>query len=186
MLGNVEALSVESDVWSYGIVLYEIFTIGGIPYPGWSEGKVIAEVVNGYRMPKPPHVVATLYDQMANCWNQAPSDRPPFVSLQQAMDSYIREETYLQVLDMDKYKPEKYSNVEDIGAEQTKELGNEQGAAAACAAADQAQEELENEQGAAAACAAADQAQEELAMENEHGAAAACAAASACAGAATG
>ena len=39
---------------------YVLHLSGGIPYPGWSEGKVIAEVVNGYKMPKPPHVEAVL------------------------------------------------------------------------------------------------------------------------------
>ncbi|KAL9959883.1 hypothetical protein ACROYT_G033253 [Oculina patagonica] len=63
---------------------------------------------------------------MATCWSQAPSDRPPFISLQKTMDTYIRQKTYLQVLDMDKYKSEKYSKVEDIGAEQTKELDDGQ------------------------------------------------------------
>ena len=32
------------------------FLTGGIPYPGWSEGKVVAEVQNGYQMPKPEHI----------------------------------------------------------------------------------------------------------------------------------
>ena len=38
----------------------EVFT-GGIPYPGWSEAKTIAEIKNGYCMPKPEHVDNTLY-----------------------------------------------------------------------------------------------------------------------------
>ncbi|PFX13193.1 Hemicentin-2 [Stylophora pistillata] len=42
--------------WSYGIVLYEIVTLGGIPYDGWSEGNVVAQVTRGYKLPKPDHV----------------------------------------------------------------------------------------------------------------------------------
>ncbi|CAH3036229.1 unnamed protein product [Pocillopora meandrina] len=55
LLGNISELSPLSDVWSYGIVLYEIFTIG-ISYQGWSEGRVVAEVTNGYQMPRPTHI----------------------------------------------------------------------------------------------------------------------------------
>ncbi|XP_066030697.1 fibroblast growth factor receptor homolog 1-like [Pocillopora verrucosa] len=56
LLGELAGLSTLSDVWSYGIVLYEIVTLGGIPYDGWSEGMVVAEVTKGYQMPKPDHV----------------------------------------------------------------------------------------------------------------------------------
>ncbi|XP_067025673.1 inactive tyrosine-protein kinase 7-like [Acropora muricata] len=60
LFGDAAALSSKSDVWSYGIVLYEIFTMGGIPYPGWSEARTIAELQNGYRMPRPPHIESSL------------------------------------------------------------------------------------------------------------------------------
>ncbi|CAH3133335.1 unnamed protein product, partial [Pocillopora meandrina] len=56
LLGNFAELSALSDVWSYGIVLYEIVTLGGIPYEGWSEGNVVARVTHGYKLPKPDHV----------------------------------------------------------------------------------------------------------------------------------
>ncbi|XP_068703723.1 vascular endothelial growth factor receptor 1-like [Montipora foliosa] len=60
LFGDPANLSSKSDVWSYGVVLYEIFTIGGIPYPGWSEGKTVAELKRGYRMPKPVHIANNL------------------------------------------------------------------------------------------------------------------------------
>ncbi|XP_078342476.1 fibroblast growth factor receptor 1-A-like [Oculina patagonica] len=115
--GNVAELSPQSDVWSYGVVLYEIFTIGGIPYPGWSEGKVVAEVLNGYQMPKPEHIDDKLYDVITRCWNLNPDFRPPFENLRQRMDTYLREETYTELMNMGRYDGTKYSKVEDLGAE---------------------------------------------------------------------
>ncbi|XP_020615347.1 tyrosine kinase receptor Cad96Ca-like [Orbicella faveolata] len=115
--GNVAELSTQSDVWSYGIVLYEIFTIGGIPYPGWSEGRVVQAVLNGYQMPKPDHIDDQLYDVMTRCWNLNPDFRLPFENLRKRMDTYLREETYTELVHMGKYDSVKYSKVEDLGAQ---------------------------------------------------------------------
>nr|XP_058940946.1 tyrosine-protein kinase receptor Tie-1-like isoform X1 [Pocillopora verrucosa]XP_058940947.1 tyrosine-protein kinase receptor Tie-1-like isoform X1 [Pocillopora verrucosa] len=78
---------------------------------------VIAEVTKGYQMPKPDHVDNKLYDIMKRCWNRNPDFRPPFENLRQRMDKYIREETYLELLDMGAYDKAKYSRVEDLGDE---------------------------------------------------------------------
>ncbi|XP_022809917.1 fibroblast growth factor receptor-like [Stylophora pistillata] len=115
LLGNLAGLSTLSDVWSYGIVLYEIVTIGGIPYDGWSEGRVVAEVTKGYQMPKPDHVDIKMHDMMKRCWNLNPDFRPPFENLRQRMDKYLREETYVELLNLGAYDKKKYSRVEDLG-----------------------------------------------------------------------
>ncbi|XP_048588906.1 fibroblast growth factor receptor 4 isoform X2 [Nematostella vectensis] len=76
-----------SDVWSFGVVLYEICTIGGEPYPGIA-GKDIPDCLEtGYRMPCPTHVDATLYQVMASCWATCPDDRPTFASLQKLLNT---------------------------------------------------------------------------------------------------
>nr|XP_058956066.1 hemicentin-2-like [Pocillopora verrucosa] len=117
LLGNLAGLSILSDVWSYGIVLYEIVTLGGIPYEGWTEGNVVAQVTHGYKLPKPDHVDDKLYAIMKRCWNFDPDFRPPFENLRKRMDTYLREETYLHLLDMGSYDTIKYSKVEDLGDE---------------------------------------------------------------------
>ncbi|XP_022777576.1 fibroblast growth factor receptor homolog 1-like isoform X3 [Stylophora pistillata] len=117
LLGELAGLSALSDVWSYGIVLYEIVTLGGTPYDGWSEGKVVAQVTRGYKLPKPDHVDDKLYAVMKRCWNFNPDFRPPFENLRKRMDTYLREETYLHLLDMGSYDTTKYSKVEDLGDE---------------------------------------------------------------------
>ncbi|XP_068759681.1 fibroblast growth factor receptor 1-like [Montipora capricornis] len=109
-------LSTKSDVWSYGVVLYEIFTIGGIPYPGWSEAKTIAELQKGYRMPKPPHIANTMYHFMERCWQENPDFRPNFENIRKDLLSLIEKELYLGLLDESKYDGAKYSMVEDVCA----------------------------------------------------------------------
>lgn len=105
-------VSEKSDVWSYGIVLFEIFTVGGVPYPGWNEWKVVYELkVNKYRMPQPEHVSDELYQLMADCWNEDPDARPTFDHLHEVMTGFLQEEHYV---DMSKYEPSLYANVEEM------------------------------------------------------------------------
>ncbi|XP_022797339.1 fibroblast growth factor receptor-like [Stylophora pistillata] len=105
-------VSEKSDVWSYGIVLFEIFTLGGVPYPGWNEWKVVYELkVNKYRMPQPEHVSEEQYQLMVDCWNEDPDARPTFDLLHEVTTSFLQEEHYV---DMSKYEPSLYANVEEM------------------------------------------------------------------------
>ncbi|XP_068686429.1 fibroblast growth factor receptor 2-like [Montipora foliosa] len=109
-------VSEKSDVWSYGVVLYEIFTLGGTPYPGLNEWKVVFELkVNKYRMPKPEHVSDELYQLMLDCWNDYPNNRPTFDRLYEIFSGILQDEHYLD-LDLAKYEPSLYMNVEEIDA----------------------------------------------------------------------
>ncbi|XP_022804778.1 fibroblast growth factor receptor 3-like [Stylophora pistillata] len=133
LIGHVERLSTKSDVWSYGIVLFEIFTIGGIPYEGWSETTTIRKIYQGYRLPKPEHVDDSIYAVMLSCWKYQIAARPHFVNLYKTMDTYLKTKTYVDIVDMDKYDQDKYKFIDDRGAVAIREDAgpDEQGAAAA-------------------------------------------------------
>ncbi|XP_065655636.1 uncharacterized protein LOC100214787 isoform X5 [Hydra vulgaris] len=71
--------SSKSDVWSYGIVLWEIWSIGIPPYGNWCNDKVIKEVCeNNYRLPAPSGVPNYIYKLMLDCWNFDKNKRPSF------------------------------------------------------------------------------------------------------------
>ncbi|CAL1543914.1 unnamed protein product [Lymnaea stagnalis] len=68
----------KSDVWSFGIVMWEIFSLGGMPYPSVPHEDLYNKLIEGYRMEKPPLAPDSLYDTMKRCWNHFADDRPDF------------------------------------------------------------------------------------------------------------
>ena len=87
--------SIKSDVWSFGIFLFELVTHGRVPYPGMTDGEVLSKVEGGYCMPPPPGCPDTLYQMMMNCWKQDPEERPLFEYLK-----YHLEDFFISVADM--------------------------------------------------------------------------------------
>lgn len=83
--------SIKSDVWSYGILLYELVTHGSIPYAGMHNKEVIEHVQRGYRLPKPTNCDCPdeVYRKMRDCWHTDPEKRPTFEFLTAFFDSYI-------------------------------------------------------------------------------------------------
>ncbi len=67
--------------WSFGVVLWEIFTLGGSPYPGLSADGLLKFLKDERRMEKPDDCPDEFYDLMIKCWSQNPDDRPTFAKL---------------------------------------------------------------------------------------------------------
>ena len=70
--------SVKSDVWSFGILQYEVFTCGLAPYPGSSNGDVVERTVTGNHMSRPQSCPEGLYEIMLICWKMDPWSRSTF------------------------------------------------------------------------------------------------------------
>ncbi|KAJ0180179.1 hypothetical protein K1T71_004770 [Dendrolimus kikuchii] len=73
--------SHHTDVWAFGILLWEIVTLGSTPYAAMSGREVLAAVTEGYRLERPPHCKVQLYRAMHACWHADPSQRPSFATL---------------------------------------------------------------------------------------------------------
>ncbi|XP_015768091.1 PREDICTED: fibroblast growth factor receptor 2-like isoform X5 [Acropora digitifera] len=106
--------TTKSDVWSYGVVLYEISTIGGSPYPRIEGRKIVSLLQQGYRMPKPEHVDNDLYQIMMNCWQSEPEARPSFNHLTQQLKRM--ENQHKKLIKMHIYDNRLYANLEDLNA----------------------------------------------------------------------
>lgn len=81
--------SIKSDVWSFGILLYEILTFGQTPYPAMTNYQVVQKVLEGYRMPPPANCPKVLYGIMSDCWKKDPHDRPTFETLQWKLEDFF-------------------------------------------------------------------------------------------------
>ncbi|XP_075427627.1 tyrosine-protein kinase Srms [Ascaphus truei] len=73
--------STKSDVWSFGILLYEVFTLGKQPYQGMNNREVFQKISEGYRLPRPHLCSAAVYNLMEKCWMNEPPQRPSFQEL---------------------------------------------------------------------------------------------------------
>ncbi|XP_070712142.1 platelet-derived growth factor receptor beta-like [Pempheris klunzingeri] len=74
--------SSQSDVWSYGVLLWEIFSLGGNPYSDLPmTQEFYSALKRGYRMSRPDHAPHNMFDLMMRCWEEEPQSRPSFSSL---------------------------------------------------------------------------------------------------------
>jgi serine/threonine protein kinase len=78
--------SPKSDVWSFGVLMWEIYTLGSNPYPGVPLGDVLPKLDTGYRMPQPPRCPQWVYGCMLQCWQIEPDHRPSFHALRERID----------------------------------------------------------------------------------------------------
>ncbi|ELR57790.1 tyrosine-protein kinase Fer isoform X1 [Bos indicus] len=82
---NYGRYSSESDVWSFGILLWETFSLGVCPYPGMTNQQAREQVERGYRMSAPQHCPEEIFKIMMKCWDYKPENRPKFSELQKEL-----------------------------------------------------------------------------------------------------
>jgi serine/threonine protein kinase len=78
--------STKSDVWSYGMVMYEIWSLGHKPFEDFSVDEVIAALSQEYYLEAPPDCPSGIYSIMMECWNPNAMGRPNFQEIVIALD----------------------------------------------------------------------------------------------------
>lgn len=85
---NYLKFSSKSDVWSFGVLMWEAFSYGQKPYKGMKGNEVIQMIENGERMSAPPDCPAEMYDLMRKCWTYKPDERPGFSVVEPRLRHY--------------------------------------------------------------------------------------------------
>ncbi|XP_059197536.1 tyrosine-protein kinase receptor Tie-1 isoform X2 [Centropristis striata] len=93
---NYSVYTSKSDVWSFGVLLWEIVSLGGTPYCGMTCAELYEKLPQGFRMEKPKNCDDEVYELMKQCWRDRPYERPPFSQIsvqlnrmQEARKAYV-------------------------------------------------------------------------------------------------
>ncbi|XP_033082670.1 tyrosine-protein kinase receptor Tie-1 isoform X2 [Trachypithecus francoisi] len=78
---NYSVYTTKSDVWSFGVLLWEIVSLGGTPYCGMTCAELYEKLPQGYRMEQPRNCDDEVYELMRQCWRDRPYERPPFAQI---------------------------------------------------------------------------------------------------------
>lgn len=95
-----------NDIWSFGVLFWEICTLGGSPYPGIKHDQLIHSLKSGARLRKPALSGNEEYQIMQSCWHEDPVQRPNFDKLSEIFDSFLqsqpeeKEEDYIDLSTM--------------------------------------------------------------------------------------
>ncbi|XP_041430653.1 vascular endothelial growth factor receptor kdr-like [Xenopus laevis] len=83
--------TTKSDVWSFGVLLWEIFSLGASPYPGVQiDEDFCCQLKEGTRMRSPEYCSPEIYQTMLDCWQGEPTDRPTFTSLVERLGDLLQ------------------------------------------------------------------------------------------------
>ncbi|XP_041645793.1 tyrosine-protein kinase Mer [Cheilinus undulatus] len=78
--------TVKSDVWAFGVTMWEIATRGMTPYPGIQNHEIYDYLLEGHRLKQPADCLDELYEIMYSCWRADPLDRPVFTQLREMLE----------------------------------------------------------------------------------------------------
>ncbi|RWS30532.1 Tyrosine-protein kinase Btk29A-like protein [Leptotrombidium deliense] len=83
--------SSKSDVWAFGVLMWEMFTCGKMPYGKASNAQVVEMVIDGQRLDRPKICPREIFYLMKFCWEESPETRPSFVQLSTKLKRFVRE-----------------------------------------------------------------------------------------------
>ncbi|XP_057654979.1 focal adhesion kinase 1 isoform X1 [Diorhabda carinulata] len=93
---NFRRFTTASDVWMFGVCIWEILMFGIKPFQGVKNNDVIGKIENGERLALPPNCPPRLYSLMSQCWSYEPSKRPNFKDIKEILQEILYEERSVQ------------------------------------------------------------------------------------------
>ncbi|RXG54158.1 Vascular endothelial growth factor receptor 1 [Armadillidium vulgare] len=103
--------STQSDVWSYGVTLWEMFTLGNTPFPGFPLNQMGTALVKGMRLEKPRYCNDQIYSLLLHCWRSNPVERPRFNQIADILSDMLnpmKTKTYVNMNNFYKQKNEEW------------------------------------------------------------------------------
>ncbi|XP_072383123.1 insulin receptor-like [Diabrotica undecimpunctata] len=118
--------TTDSDVWSFGVVLWEIATLAEQPYQGYSNGQVLQFVISKGRLTRPEECSDFLYELMRKCWSWRPNDRPSFWDLVDLLEDRVSEDfklvAFVHSREASMYSRQRVENAPALAIEAAQEL----------------------------------------------------------------
>ncbi|XP_017106171.2 focal adhesion kinase 1 isoform X1 [Drosophila bipectinata] len=90
---NFRRFTTASDVWMFGVCIWEILMLGVKPFQGVKNSDVISKLENGERLPLPPNCPPRLYSLMSQCWAYEPLKRPNFKRIKETLQEILIEDS---------------------------------------------------------------------------------------------
>ena len=81
--------NMASDVWSFGVLMWEVMTSGDVPYVDKDNFKLLQDIQQGYRLEQPSDCPNQLYQLMLKCWDSVPEVRPTFSELETEITAMV-------------------------------------------------------------------------------------------------
>ncbi|XP_018412033.1 PREDICTED: angiopoietin-1 receptor isoform X1 [Nanorana parkeri] len=101
---NYSVYTSNSDVWSYGVLIWEIVSLGGTPYCGMTCAELYEKLPQGYRLEKPLNCDDEVHDLMRQCWREKPYERPSFAKILMSLTRMLEErKTYVNTTLYEKF-----------------------------------------------------------------------------------
>ncbi|XP_067103499.1 macrophage colony-stimulating factor 1 receptor 1-like isoform X2 [Osmerus mordax] len=133
--------TVQSDVWSYGILLWEIFSLGKSPYPSMLVDNRFYKMIKcGHQMSRPDYAPPEMYDIMKMCWNLEPTERPTFSKVGQMIARLLGDQAEQTYQNLQQQEEEEEEEERDPACDQEEEEEEERDPAC-----DQEEEEEEEQ-----------------------------------------